>query len=493
MSMFSPPRREKARADDSHLPKGECRYILLHPEVKGLRCACVGFSLNRSIPGSTCDCGHQACYHTPDQENTVERQELEALRQKINMLEDELDRERHGGRGGLVDRLGRLEESFEKTKAENETDFKSVYGRIGGLWQHVVVLNKRTPYYDDHIEGLVDEVQRISTRLIEVDDASMRVEDRVEALESTRTPVQWPVSRRRKASTPPSMIFDTMTDSPIKSEESVLGSRSDTQTLSHLVMTEEAPPHVQRFRERVSSVGSGAQSWTVHISLLPTSAQPFPFEKDTAAYKRCLSRGLHQMIVIPDSDSISFRTAVNDAFSEILRDRPWEPLVARICDAKNLRGLPMLRQLENWLVGSDYDAEFLQKNCAVCDESGKILDLYIAMSDDTISWAELKEINSFKPGLEESWTYDPYLDGPCLDTDEGGHGRDAGTLEKRPAAGDILPALLPVSPSLKRNASEISRTPSFGSSTESEGARAKMRRSCTGTTVEVVGRRAEAV
>lgn len=60
ISMFSPPHHEKARVDSSQLPKGDCRYILLQPEAKRLRCACVGFALNQSITGSTCDCGHQA-------------------------------------------------------------------------------------------------------------------------------------------------------------------------------------------------------------------------------------------------------------------------------------------------------------------------------------------------------------------------------------------------------------------------------------------------
>jgi hypothetical protein len=55
----------------------------------------------------------------------------------------------------------------------------------------------------------------------------------------------------------------------------------------------------------------------------------------------------------------------------------------------------MLRQLPEDLVGSDYNAEFLRQSCAVVDESGKILDLYIAMSEDTLSWAELNEISPF--------------------------------------------------------------------------------------------------
>lgn len=489
--MFSPPRREKARADDSHLPKGDCRYILLHPEVKGLRCACVGFALNRSIPGSTCDCGHQACYHSPDKENaSVERQELEALREKVNLLEEELDRERQGGRGGIVDRLGRLEELVDKTKADTETELKSVYRNVSGLWQNVGVLNRRSSDSDDHVESLVDEVERMKHQLEEIDDASMRVEERVDNLENSTTPISNVISRRRKASTPPSPALDDSSDCSVRSEDTVTTSRSETRYSFHLVRAEEGEVStIQSFRRRVASVGSEPQAWTVHISLLPTSAQPFPFEKDTAAYKRCLSRGLHQVIVVPDTDSNSFKTSVDQAFSEILRGRPWDPLVARICDAKNLRGLPMLRQLPKHLVGSDYNAEFLQHNCAVVDESGKILDLYIAMSEDTISWAELQQVTPFKPGLEASWTWDLFLDGHGHET--GGEGLET----NRPAAGGIIPAGW--SPSLKRNASEITTSPSFGSSsTDGESPRTKIRRlpvPCPGAGVEVVTRRAEAV
>jgi len=491
MSMFSPPRREKARGDDSHLPKGDCRYILLHPEVKGLRCACVGFALNRTIPGSTCDCGHQACYHLPDREGaSVERSELQVLKDKINQLEEKLDQERYGGRTELVERLGRLEENVEKGKAEIDSEIKNVHRAMGGVWHHIGSLEKRTPQYEDRIEGLLDDVERMRHQFIEVDDTSMQLEDRVEALENALTPLVSTSSRRRKASTPPSALPDDAEDRPIKSE----GMLSPNSRLPLHIMTDEEPLHIQTFRERVASVGSGSQAWTVHISLLPTSAQPFPFEKDTAAYKRCLSRGLHRVVAIPDSDSYSFRTAVSEAFSEILRGRPWVPLVARICDAKNLRGLPMLRELPDWLVNSDFDEDFLQRNCAVTDESGKILDLYIAMSNDTISWAELKGVSPFLDGLEASWIYDPFLDGPYSENDvSDGRSQDSGIPGKRPAAGDILPTWSPSSTRMKRKESEISRTPSFSSSTESETSRAKLRRQCTNTTVEIVGRRAEAV
>jgi hypothetical protein len=493
MSMFSPPRREKARgegegADESHLPKGDCRYILLHPEFKGLRCACVGFALNRAIPGSTCDCGHQACYHVPEKESSsVQRHELESLRDKINLLETELDRERHGGRGGLMERLSRLEELMDNRKTESDIEIKNLYRGIGGLWQNVGSLNKRTPYYDDHVEGLVDDVQRIRNRLIEIDDASMRVEDRVEALEKSSSSLTLSFrSRRRKASTPPSVQLDPLTDDIIKSEDPI----SDS-FVPLLASATEEPAHIQSFRERVASVGSGSQAWTVHISLLPTLSQPFPFEKDTAAYKRCLSRGLHRVIAIPDSDSYSFVTTVSEKFAEILKGRSWQPLVAKICDAKNLRGLPMLRQLDDWLIGSDYDYEFLQTQCAVIDEVGKILDIYIAMSEDSISWDDLKTVTPFLDGLEASWTYDSYLDGPYMESDGNGTDCTSCASEKRPAAGDILPTWSPTSTRPKRKESEISRTASFGS-TDGESKRPKMQRP-TNASVEVVGRRAEAV
>lgn len=437
-TLFSPPRHEKVLVDSSLLSKGDCRYILLHPELKGLRCSCTGFMWNRSIPGSTCDCGHQACYHAPEKDSTSsERKELVILRDKIALLEKELDRERHGG---LTDRLGQLEELVDKTRTETENEFKSTYQGIGGLWNNIEILHKRTPYYDDQIEGLIDDAQRMRSRLTEIDDASMCIEDRVDALEGSSI-TKGPIAAKQ-----------------ISGDEIETGNPTESQRRSNI-----EPEPIQTFRERFASGGTGAEAWTVHVSLLPTASQPFPFEKDTAAYKRCLSRGLNQMIVITNTDHESFTAAVNEAFSKILRGRPWQPLIARTCDARNLRGLPMLRQLPDRLNSGNYDAEFLQKNCAIMDETGKIMDIYIAMVEDSLSWAELKAIAAYKLGLESSWTYDPLLDGPY---NEGGeYNLGLATPDKLHPAGDFLP---PWSPSLKRKESEITRTPSFGPSSQQQ-------------------------
>lgn len=105
MSMFSPPHGVKVTRDVSHTPKGHCRYILLNTEAKGLRCACVKFDLNLSIPGSTCDCGHQACYHVPDKEGPLaERRELDLLKEKVKQLEERLTRDVYSGGQELGER-----------------------------------------------------------------------------------------------------------------------------------------------------------------------------------------------------------------------------------------------------------------------------------------------------------------------------------------------------------------------------------------------------
>ncbi|ESZ93503.1 hypothetical protein SBOR_6106 [Sclerotinia borealis F-4128] len=475
MSMFK-SHCEKAPTDDSHLPKGGCRFILLQPESKQLRCACVGFASNRSIPGSSCHCGHQAVYHISTAESP-DREEVDAMKLRISTLEEELDREGRIGKGGLFDRLIRLEELVEKGNSEREVEIRSVHRGIGGIWQNIELLNKRTPYYDDRIEGLVDDIHGIHARMIEVDDASMRLEDRVDALENVSKRIYMTPKRprRRKASTPPvTSIENTIKESTESWQSGVLGD---------LTMPVNGCASGQEFPERdLSGDRCGTHSWTVHISLMPTSSLPFPFEKDTTAYKRCLSRGLHRKIVVRDMNSDSFEEAVNAAFAPVLRGRPWQPLVAKICDAGNVRGLPMLRQLATQLIFSDYDVEFLKKHCAVLDECGRIEDLYIAMLEGTITWVELRELEPFLPGLESAWSHDTFLDGPRSDTPpkaSKGERNEATVSGKRPA-GDMflsLPAIRnsPSSMELKRNASRISRTPSFGSSTEGQNSRIKLR------------------
>ncbi|KAI1112585.1 hypothetical protein F5Y14DRAFT_442458 [Nemania sp. NC0429] len=442
------PTTVKPGVDEEVLPSGQCRYILLNPEIKGQRCACVGFTLNRSQPGVLCLCGHLSCYHVKSTETPPDKSEMEDLRRRVQMLEGQLGRESQ-----VVQRLGDLEEQFETSKGEISQDMMNCYGNVNRMWlahgQLQSSYETRFVSYDERLDSCVDNMQRLSDRMVEADEASMALEERVEALEDMTLSRSHRRQRRRSTSE----------------------SERTRQWLSQYGGTLRTQPLTTSTQDAVQTSQSGMACiqtrvpWTVHVSLLPTAAQPFPFEKDTNAYKRCLSRGLHQMVPVGGTDSESFHSAISRAFGRLLRGREWMPLQARLCDAVTLEGLPMLRPLDSSLLGRPYDLEFLRQYCAVCHPTGKVESLYIAMVHDTFSWHFLRRSPCYLDGLEASWDYDQLLDrDDNLDDDTGGE-------DDRPPAGDIMPPL----PSLKRTASEMSRAPSF-SAAEGDGSRPKLAR-----------------
>ncbi|KAK8065694.1 hypothetical protein PG997_012441 [Apiospora hydei] len=456
----SPAQGTSTQADETPLPSGQCRYILLNPEIKGHRCACVGFTLNRALPSVMCECGHLSCYHIKETEHPVDKALVEQLSQRIR-------------------RLGQLEEQSEKSKDEIAHESRGLYNQISRVWQTVDQLakreaasNDRLAEHDGHLLKHSAEIQRIGGRLMETDDAAIELEERVDRLEAS---------------------YDSGDDVRCRNSDGAAQGPGSTTLV-----------HMEQSSLRLASPGGGSMSpgalhhqhsgqphekmpaspWTVHVSLLPSSSQPFPFEKDTTAYKRCLSRGLHQMIAVPGTDSESFIQTVSRAFGDLLKGRVWVPLQARLCDAESLQGLPMLRPLDPSLVGEKYDIDFLRTHCAVCGPNGKLDSLYIAMASDSISWHFLRRQPCYLEGLEDSWAFDEYLD----PDDRFEDGEEKG----RPSAGDILPTL----PTLKRAASEMSRTPSFSSGSgvmESEGSRPKVARTTCITVPVEIRRRVETV
>ncbi|XDG01889.1 hypothetical protein ABKA04_001504 [Annulohypoxylon sp. FPYF3050] len=458
------PVAPKPHVDENKLPSGQCRYILLNPEIKGQRCACVGFTFNRSLPGVTCDCGHLSCYHIQSAEPPPDKNEVDTLRRRIKLLEEQLDRENDGGLGSalgtVVRRLGDLEEQVEKNRDETNIEVKDCYRNVDRMWQSVTQLEKRQASYeerllifDERLDGHDDTLHGLGDRLMEFDEASMVIEERMDALEDQdSTGILFHRRRRRSSSS---------SEDSKNGKRAVARRRRPLGHRDHSAAAHSASTSVSDSRCELPRVGpiEVRGSWTVHISLLPTASQPFPFEKDTNAYKRCLSRGLHQMVAVGGTDGESFVTAVTKAFGSLLRGRDWVPLQARLCDAATLQGLPMLKPLDPSLIGTNYDLDFLRKYCAVCLPNGKVESMYIAMLSDTFSWQFLRRSPCYLEGLEECWAYDPLLD----PNDKFEYcGNDVGDGR---SAGEIVPPL----PSLKRPASEMSRTPSLSSASANEG------------------------
>ncbi|KAI0472191.1 hypothetical protein GGR56DRAFT_657305 [Xylariaceae sp. FL0804] len=456
------PSLSDLHVDQDRLPSGQCRYILLNPEVKGQRCACVGFMLNHALPGVACQCGHLSCYHIKSTQPPPEKTEMDGLRRRIEFLEGQLDRENHSGIGSTLGstlrRLSELEEQIETSRDDAAQEMRDCYRNVNRVWQSVDQLERRqaamanrSVAHEERLDTHDHLLQSLRDRLVDIDDASMALEERVEALEDADTAEEAPSEPRRSGSLPEPVLSGR--PRRLATRRRHPSRQRDAELPRALAMP---PRDFQPMPVGSSEAGTMLGPWTVHVSLMPAASQPFPFEKDTNAYKRCLSRGLHQMVAVDGNDSGSFVRAVSKVFGGLLRGRDWMPLQARLCDAASLQGLPMLRPLEPDLIGADYDLDFLRTHCAVCFPNGRIESLYIAMLSDTLSWTFLRRSPCWMEGLEASWEYDAWLD----------RNDEVGNEEDQPSAGEIIPPL----PSLKRTASEMTRAAPFNTSPTAEAA-----------------------
>lgn len=434
LSSPSPLLGPTTEVDETNLPQGNCRYIMMNTEVKGSRCACVNFTLNKALPGASCECGHLACFHHKTAEPPIDKRELELLRQRVQQLE-ELLAEGNSRRNEMIQRVSELEGIVDSRTEEMGQEIKKTYGNLNRAWHSIGELERRGDDVDNrfqamgvHLRNVDGELQRLHQRQCELNDADLSLEEQllevVESIEgaSEVTPSRGRQRRRSISDSAPNLNSSPkMTLVPVRSGG--VPTRASDSAASNL--------------------------WTVHVSLLPSSSLPFPFERDTNAYKRCLSRGLHQMVAVNGLSAEAFVSAVTRAFNGVLKDRPWVPLQAKLCDADTLQGLPMLRPLDSSLASSKFDVDFLRAHCAVLDIHGNMDSLYISMRHSSLSWHALRHSPVFLQGLEASWEYDPILDSsdPFVD-DENVDDND------RPSAGDLVGGL----PNFKRAASEMSRS-----------------------------------
>lgn len=462
----TPLARPEPELDEYRLPQGNCRYIMMMPEIKGNRCACVTFTLNKALPGALCECGHLACFHHRTAEPPIDKREVELLRQRVQQLEELLARGREK-ENEVIQRVSELEGAVESRTEEMGQEVRKMYGNLNRAWHSIGELERRSGGQENklrsvgaHLRNVDQELYRLHERQCELGDADINLEEQLlDLTESVEESLETTPARGRQRY----KFMSEPTLSPSRSPEVTDRQRQPSVAASQRSMipaTVTTPimsvrPHLAPLRS-VNPSTSGL--WTVHISLLPSSSLPFPFERDTNAYKRCLSRGLHQVVAVDGTTSEAFVTAVSRAFSNLLRGRAWVPLQAKLCDAETLQGLPMLRPLGSSLLDSKFDVEFLRKHCAVLDIHGNIDSLYIAMRYSCLSWHALRHSQVFLQGLEASWEYDAMLDAnDPFEDDESVDESD------RPSAGDLVGSL----PNLKRAASEISRSSSFGASTTS--------------------------
>ena len=378
------------------------------------------------MPSATCDCGHLACFHVKDEESPVDKREVERLRQRLEVLEDQLDGERHDSLANVVSRIRDLEESAIMEE-DKDQEIRGIYCNLSRIWKSIQQLEARADNMPK-ASGIWDARLRV---------AEAQLDHRVHKKRGPRN-TSWEIVESHRGH----WRSDGMQQSKHEGEPKVMGMASRS----------------------LSSVAS--EPWTVHISLLPDASRPFPFERDTVAYKRCLSRGLHRTVVVSGPNAEAFASAVSTNFGHLLQGQAWMPLQAKLCAAEQLSGLPMLRQLDPGLLSCRFDLDFLRNNCAVCDARGKIESLYIATQTGTLSWGALRDAPVYIGGLEDSWAHDSALDQPSPF-----HSGDGSLI----CAGDLATTVS------KRTAADISPTPNPAESSppdEREGSRKLQRTTC---------------
>ncbi|CAK7240520.1 MAG: hypothetical protein STHCBS139747_001962 [Sporothrix thermara] len=391
----------------------------------------------------------------------VLEQERVELRQSVSLLQQRMGQDTDRDREAII-RVSQLEDVVEKIRSESKGDVQEAYQNLGRAWDSITELMHSKKLAESHLRHINDRLQDLDTKVahigerqLELVDMDISLEGRIEDLEELgdRVEALEDVVKLEEKDT-----LSTMNNGSHASHAKAIASRTSASVPPAVIAVRTAARNFQQ--------ASSDELWTVHVSLMPSSTLPFPFERDTNAYKRCLSRGLHQMIAVNGTSAEAFEKAINKAFGHILRGRKWAPLQAQPCTAKSLAGLPMIRPLDPSLIDERCDLEFLRK-CAVCNPSGTIDSLYIAMRDKTLSWHSIRRLPVYLEGLEPCWGFDMLLDANDPFVDEENE-NDVNSSEDevmggipRPSAGDIVATL----PSLKRAASEMSRSSSFGSAT----------------------------
>jgi hypothetical protein len=233
--------------------------------------------------GSSCECGHQACYHVPEQENEgIARRELNALMARVVSLERELERERSGRNAPVHERIIAVEEAVENFKAEQEENTKTMYRAMAGAYnsiRHYQANNsKRFLEYDDKIDGVADKTYAVGDELDSVQKHVGRIEDNVMGLEDRLEDVESEADVGRTESGRPRKRIKTEPREP-KSSSPSKHNDSDVETME----TDEDPATADR--ESIVDHTSGLQQTTtaevVSHGSAPPSDPPPPITPET--------------------------------------------------------------------------------------------------------------------------------------------------------------------------------------------------------------------
>jgi hypothetical protein len=366
------PRQQPARAQDLQLPRGECRKILpdVDPDGSRQRCSCVSFSLNHTVPGSSCGCGHPAWNHVSEATGEyVPAEEYIALLEKFKTLE-ETSRQ--------------LREEVIKERREREKAVKQImlgtYNNLANLKYYVdekLEISRRN--VDDKVEGILDKADgaasdalQLNARVADIDEAMMRLEERIDS-------GRW----QSRGSSLPIITQDKV--SPRQ----------------HPVHHESPAPQLP-FRGE----SKHPDAWDVRVILVPRRNQQFAFSPDSIAYRRCQTRGLHQDLHLTDHTSQTFIQCTEASFTTIIRGRRWTPL--QCLRSSDMSLCPLSRDQSDH---TSWEFSFLESQCLAHDKlQGDII--FITLQDEDLSWKDIYSLPCvFGSDDEQCWEHSDELEG----------------------------------------------------------------------------------
>ncbi|KAE9978852.1 hypothetical protein BLS_000228 [Venturia inaequalis] len=364
--------RPPVRPVDQHLPRGECRFIMPEAGADGIkqRCPCDAFNVNDAVPGSRCGCGHQAWHHKDQQAvEFVPAAEHFAVVDRCRTLEEG---------------MRRLQDELNKEKKERDRAYQNLVQMLRGNYGNMAYikyyvdekLEMARVNFEDKIEGALDratdaltEVDRLKTRVSDLDETSMRLEER---LDSGR--------------------FPSRSLTPVLEDHPRTPARKPPPTPT------AALPVRSKSKEKI------VESWDVRVLLIPKKTQHFAFGVESKAYARCQSRGLHQDLHLEDKDGVSFVKSVESAFATILKGRPWMPLQ---CLRSSDMSLGQLHLNHRNPVLWDYS--FLEAQCMAHDKAhGDVI--YIALMHEELGWPDIHSLPRLFGSDESCWNPDDELD-----------------------------------------------------------------------------------
>lgn len=163
-------------------PQGECHYESLNRTSS--KCLCRTYQHNRSLPGNACDCGHSACYHSPNSSNRALSPDriVAALVEKVKKLEDVVIQERQA-RNNVA----------SKERQAWEKEVRVLREALAPFYRSESEMKARLAQLENKIEYSFDEQARIKERVTSMDHTRTHLERQLDRHGTTR-------DRKRKVS-----------------------------------------------------------------------------------------------------------------------------------------------------------------------------------------------------------------------------------------------------------------------------------------------------